>query len=123
MWAQGDDLSVVTDSDETGSRVIEYGKNRKIVLPAPLKGEIKEIGSRELRRRGLGQHTLEKALHEHVRVNTYRRIVAAIEESEKEKQACAHARSKKHCEASPIVAENDAFGPGSHQARPNALAE
>ena len=28
MWTQGDDLSVVTDNDETGFRVIEYGKNK-----------------------------------------------------------------------------------------------
>ena len=80
---QGDGLSVVTDNDETGFRVVEYGKSRKIVLPAPWKREIREIGSRELRRRGIGQHSIERALHEHVRVNTYRKIVAAIEESKK----------------------------------------
>jgi hypothetical protein len=68
MWAQGDDLSVVTDNDETGFRVIEYGKSRKIVLPDSLKREIKEAKLRELRRRGIGQHTIEKALHAHVRV-------------------------------------------------------
>jgi len=84
MWAQGDDLSVVNDSDETGFRVVEYGKSRKIVLPAPLRREIRQIGSRELRRRGIGQHTIEKALHKHVRINTYRKIVAAIEESKKD---------------------------------------
>ena len=86
MWAQGDDLSVLTDSDDTGFRVVEYGKSRKIELPAPLKREIREIGSRELRGRGIGQHTIEKALHEHVRVNAFRRIVVAIEESKKEKK-------------------------------------
>jgi len=80
MWAEGDDLSVFTDSDETGFRVIEYGKNRKVVLPDSFKAEIEEIGLRELRRRGIGQHTIEKALHAHVRVNTYRKIVAAIDE-------------------------------------------
>jgi hypothetical protein len=86
MWAQGgDDLGVITDNDETGFRVIEYGKSRKIVLPDSLKREIEEIKSRELRRRGIGQHTIEKALHAHVRVNTYRKIVAAINEYEKEK--------------------------------------
>jgi hypothetical protein len=89
MWAQSDDLSVVTDNDEIGFRVVEYGKSRKIVLPVPLKREIQGIGSRELRRRGIGQHTIEKALHEHVRVNTYRKIVAAVEESKKEKKARA----------------------------------
>jgi len=65
--------------------VVEYGKSRKIVLPVPLKREIREIGSRELRRRGIGQHTIEKALHEHVRINTYRKIVDAIEESKRER--------------------------------------
>jgi hypothetical protein len=80
MWAHGDDLSVVTDHDETGFRVIEYGKNRKIVLPDSLKREIEQIKLRELMRRGIGQHTIEKALHTHVRVSTYRKIVAAIDE-------------------------------------------
>ncbi len=37
-------------------------------------------------RRGIGQHTIEKALHAHVRVNTYRKIVAAIDEYKKEKK-------------------------------------
>ena len=87
MWAHGDDLSVVTDYDETGSRVVEYGKNRKIVLPDSLKREIQETKlQRELRRRGIGQHTIEKALHARVRVNTYRKIVAAIAEYKQEKQ-------------------------------------
>jgi hypothetical protein len=63
MWAQGDDLSVVTDNDETGFRVVEYGKSRKVVLPDSLKREIENIKLRELR---------------HVRVNTYRKIVAAL---------------------------------------------
>ncbi|MGC1475820.1 MAG: hypothetical protein WA804_08245 [Terriglobales bacterium] len=81
MWAQGDDLSVVADNDETGFRVIEYGKSRKIVLPDFLKREIQEAKlQRELRRRGIGQHTIEKALRAHVRVNTYRKIVAAVAE-------------------------------------------
>ena len=77
MWAQGDDLRVITDNDEAGFRVIEYGRSRKVVLPGSLKREIEitEL-SRELRRRGIGQHTIEKALHGHVRVNTYRKIVA-----------------------------------------------
>ncbi len=85
MWAQGDDLSVVTDHDETGFRVVEYGKSRKIVLPDSLKREIEQIKLRELRRRGIGQHTIENALHTHVRVNTYRKIVAAIDAYKQEK--------------------------------------
>ncbi len=40
MWAQSDDLSVVTDNDEAGFRVVEYGKSRRVVLPDSLKGEI-----------------------------------------------------------------------------------
>ena len=82
MWAQGDDISVVTDIDETGFRVIEYGKSRKVVLPDSLKREIQ--GSklqRELRRRGIGQHTIERALYGQVRVNSYTKILAAMEES------------------------------------------
>jgi hypothetical protein len=86
MWTQGDDLSVVTDIDETGFRVIEYGRKRKVVLPDSVKDEMREMGLRELRRRGIGQHTIEKALHAHVRVNTYRKIVAAIDEYKKEKK-------------------------------------
>ena len=85
MWAQSDDVSVITDSDETGFRVVEYGKNRKIVLPDSLKREIEEIKLRELRRRGIGQHTIENALRAHVRVNTYMKIVAAIAEYKQEK--------------------------------------
>jgi hypothetical protein len=81
MWAQGDELSVITDDDETGFRVIEYGKNRKIVLPDSVKQQIRGLGQRELRRRGIGQHTIEKALHAHVRVNTYRKIVATIQKT------------------------------------------
>jgi len=81
MWAQGDDLSVVTDHNETGFRVIEYGKSRKIVLPDSLKREITKTKlQRDLRRRGIGQHTIERALHAHARVNTYRRIVVAIDD-------------------------------------------
>jgi NADPH-dependent 2,4-dienoyl-CoA reductase/sulfur reductase-like enzyme len=72
MWAQSDDVSVITDNDETGFRV--------------MKREIEEIGLRELRRRGIGQHTIEKALHARVRADTYRKIVAAIEEYKQEKQ-------------------------------------
>jgi hypothetical protein len=86
MWSHGDDLSVITDDDETGFRVVEYGKSRKVVLPYSLKREIRETKlQRELRRRGIGQHTIEKALHGRVRVNTYTKIVAAIEEYKKEK--------------------------------------
>jgi hypothetical protein len=80
MWAQGDDFSVISDEDEIGFRVVEYGKSRKVVLPDSLKREIENTGLRELRRRGIGQHTIEKALHAHVRVNTYRKIVDAIAE-------------------------------------------
>jgi len=86
LWGHGDDLSVVTDNDETGFRVTEYGRRRKIVLPDSLKCEIQETKlQRELRRRGIGQHTIEKALHASARVSTYRKIVAAIEEYKREK--------------------------------------
>lgn len=85
MWAQGDEISVVTDNDETGFRMIEYGKSRKIVLPASLKREIEETKlQRELRRRGIGQHTIERAMHGRVRANTLKKILAAIEEYRKE---------------------------------------
>jgi hypothetical protein len=81
-----DDLSVITGDDEAGFRVVEYGKSRKVVLPDSLKLEIQGTKlQRELRRRGIGQHTIEKALHAHVRVNTCRKIVAAIEQYKREK--------------------------------------
>jgi len=79
MWAQGDDLSVVTDHDETGFRVIEYGKRRKVTIPDSVKRVIEEMGQRELRRRGLGQHTSEKALRSTVRIQTYRKILSVID--------------------------------------------
>ena len=57
MWAEGDDLSVISDEDEIGFRVIEYGRSRKVVLPDSLKREIQEAKlQRDLRRRGIGQH-------------------------------------------------------------------
>ena len=85
MWAQSDDLSVVPDNDEAGFRVVEYGKSRNIVLPDLLKREIQGTKlQRELRRRGIGQYTVEKALHAPVRVSTYRKIVAAMDEYKKE---------------------------------------
>jgi hypothetical protein len=41
------------------------------------------MGLRELRRRGIGQHTIERALHSQVRVSTYKEILAAIDEYER----------------------------------------
>ena len=67
MWAQNDDLSVITDNDEVGFRVVEYGKNRKVAVLESLKREIRQAKlQRELRRRGIGQHTIEKALQSQV---------------------------------------------------------
>lgn len=86
MWAHNDDLSVITDNDEIGFRVVEYGKSREIALPYSLKREIEETKLRQLRRRGIGQHKIEKALHAHVRVNTYRKIVAAVEDYKRGQQ-------------------------------------
>jgi hypothetical protein len=80
MWAQGDDLSVVKENDETGFRVIEYGKRRRVVIPQSIKQEIRNIGQRELRRRGIGQHTLERAFHSKVRLKSYRKMLSAIQE-------------------------------------------
>jgi uncharacterized Fe-S cluster-containing protein len=76
---------VISENDEVGFRVVEYGKSRKVKLPDALKRQVKEIGLRELRRRGVGQHTLENALRAHVRINTYRRIVGAIDAYSKER--------------------------------------
>ena len=42
MWTQGDDLSVVTDNDETGFRVIEYGR-KKVTLPDSVKHDMREV--------------------------------------------------------------------------------
>lgn len=78
---------MITNSDESGFRVVEYGRDRKITIPNSLKCEIKTIGLRELRRRGIGQHTIEKALHAKVRANTYRKIVAAIKEYNEENES------------------------------------
>lgn len=65
--------------DETGFRVVECRKRRKVVLSDSLKREIQDSKlRRELRRRGSGQHTIEKALHAHARVNS--KIVAAGED-------------------------------------------
>jgi hypothetical protein len=85
MWAQGDDLSVVTDNDETRFRVIEYGRRKRLTLPVSVKDEMIAAGLRDLRRRGIGQHTLERALHGQVRVNSYTKILAALEESKRER--------------------------------------
>jgi len=79
-WAEGDDLSVITDNDEIGFRVIEYGPRRKVTLPDPVRNEMREMGLRELRRRGIGQHTIENALVSTVRIQSYRKIVSAIEQ-------------------------------------------
>ena len=51
------------------------------------------MGQRELRRRGIGQHTIEKALHAHVRLNTCRKIVAVMDEYKKENKNLKAARS------------------------------
>jgi hypothetical protein len=85
MWAEGDDLSMISDDDEIGFRIVEYGKSRKVVLADSLKREIQEAKlQRELRRRGIGQHTVEKALRGHVRAKTFRRILEAIDAYRKE---------------------------------------
>jgi hypothetical protein len=77
MWSQSDDLSVISD-DEVGFRTVEYGKNRKVVLPEPIKKEIRNIGLRELRREGIGQHTIERALNDRVRLSSYRKLLTRI---------------------------------------------
>jgi hypothetical protein len=91
MWEQSDELSVITDDDEAGFRVVEYGRNRKVVLPDSLKREI-EKGKlqRKLRRRGIGQHTIEKALHGQVRAKTFRKILEAIDAYRKEHEKSKH---------------------------------
>ena len=84
MWTHGDDLSVVTDNDEAGFRVIEY-ERKKVTLPSSVKREMREMGLRDLRRKGIGQHTIERALRGQVRVNSYTKILAAMEESKTER--------------------------------------
>jgi DNA polymerase type B, organellar and viral len=88
MWSQSDDLTVIS-ADEIGFRVVEYGKNRRIALPDSVKREIGRMGLRELRRKKIGQHTIEKALHAHVRADTYRKILAAIKEYKREQSGCS----------------------------------
>jgi hypothetical protein len=77
MWSQSDDLSVISD-DEVGFRIVEYGKNRRVMLPESIKTEIRNIGQRELRRRGIGQHTIEKALNDRVRLSSLKKIMVLI---------------------------------------------
>jgi hypothetical protein len=86
MWAQSDELSVITDNDEVGFRVVEYGRSRRIPLPDAIKRQITDMGQRELRRRGIGQHTIEKALCSKVRFQTYRKILSSIEEYKREQR-------------------------------------
>jgi hypothetical protein len=80
MWAQNDDLSVITDNDEIGFRVIEYGRRRKVVVPDRVKDAMRKMGLRELRRRKIGQHTIENALTSKIRIRSYKKILSAIEE-------------------------------------------
>jgi len=77
MWSQSDDLSVLPD-DEVGFRMVEYGRSRRVVRPNAVKKEIRNIGQRQLRHRGIGQHTIERALHDRVRLSSARKILAAI---------------------------------------------
>ncbi len=86
MWAHNDDLNVITDDDEVGFRVVEYGRNRKVVLPDAVKQEITDMGQRELRRRGIGQHTVEKALYSAIRFKSYQKILAAVAAHKQEKK-------------------------------------
>jgi hypothetical protein len=55
------------------------------MLPGSVKHEMKEMGLRDLTRRGVGQHTIERALHGQVRGNSYTKILAAMEESKQER--------------------------------------
>jgi len=54
MWEHGDDLSAALDCEETGFRVVEYGKRRMVTVPDSVKREMRGMGLRELRRRGIG---------------------------------------------------------------------
>jgi len=57
--------------------------SRLVVLPDSLKREIQKSKlQRELRRSGIGQHTIERALNDRVRMSSYRKILAAIAEHE-----------------------------------------
>ena len=50
-----------------------------VVLPDSVKREIQNSKlQRELRRRGVGQHTIERALNDRVRLSSARKILAAI---------------------------------------------
>jgi hypothetical protein len=50
LWNHGDDLSVLTDCDETGFRVTEYGRGRKIVVSDKVRNEIRRIGIKKYAR-------------------------------------------------------------------------
>jgi hypothetical protein len=85
MWANNDDLSVITNDDEVGFRVVEYGQRRNLALPESVKSEMRAMGLRELRRRAIGQHTIERALLGRVRLSSYKKILSAVAEYKQEK--------------------------------------
>ena len=84
LWNHGDDLSVLPDSD-IGFKIVEYGRGRKVRLPDSIKDEMLVIGIRELMRRGIGQHTIENALHSTIRIKSYRKLQSAIEAYKQER--------------------------------------
>src|SRR2546425_1065167 len=55
------------------------GEEGRSGFPDSIKDEMRAMGLGELRRRGIGQHTIEKALHSTVRIKSYRKILAVIE--------------------------------------------
>jgi hypothetical protein len=64
-------------------RLYSNGQGRVKVSASTKKG-IRSIGSRELRRRGIGQHTIESALSSTIKVRTLKRILSAIENYKQE---------------------------------------
>jgi len=44
MWEQGDDLSAALGFEETGFRVIEYGKRRRVVANDEIRKWVEKIG-------------------------------------------------------------------------------
>ncbi len=69
---------------EIDAKVKTYS-NGRVAADESIKNDIRLFGTREPMRRGIGQHTIERALDGHIRLNTYKKIVAAVDEYKREK--------------------------------------
>jgi len=54
-------------------------ENGRVAADDSMKKDIRSIGTRELRRKGIGQHTIERALSSTVKKRTYAKLLTVIE--------------------------------------------